>query len=93
MPDTESSNMNALNIPINETQRDFISRAAAYKNLSIDEFVLNQAVQSASQILEQTDFILSQEKWDEFYQALDAPPRDLPALRELFSKPSVFHEQ
>ena len=43
-------------------------------------------------MVEQAHFYLSPEKWDEFCAALDAPPKDLPALRKLLAEPSVFDE-
>jgi uncharacterized protein (DUF1778 family) len=38
-------------------------------------------------------FELSAERWVELLQALDAPPRDLPRVKALFSKPSVFEHE
>jgi len=35
-------------------------------------------------------FYLSPERWNEFCASLDAPPRDLPALRKLLTEPGVF---
>ncbi len=32
---------------------------------------------------EKADFVLNDEQWQEFNRKLDAPARDLPALREL----------
>jgi predicted DNA-binding antitoxin AbrB/MazE fold protein len=37
-------------------------------------------------------FLLSTERWEEFCDALDAPPRDSPALRKLLTEPSVFDD-
>jgi predicted DNA-binding antitoxin AbrB/MazE fold protein len=34
-------------------------------------------------------FILSPERWRAFCDALDAPPRDIPALRKLLTKPPL----
>ncbi len=39
-----------------------------------------------------TVFTLPPESWEAFCDALDAPPKDIPALRELFSKPVIFKE-
>ena len=40
----------------------------------------------------ETNFILAAEKWTEFVAALDAPPMDLPRLRDLLGRLSVFVE-
>ena len=34
----------------------------------------------------ENDIVLSQEAWDKFMEALDAPPRVLPKLLEMFRK-------
>ena len=74
-------------------QKDVISRAADLKQTTMTNFMVEQAFHAAQQILaDQTHFYLSPEKWDEFCAALDAPPRELPALRRLLMEPSVFDE-
>ena len=32
-------------------------------------------------------FVLSLDRWEAFCQMLDRPPRDIPALRQLFAQP------
>jgi predicted DNA-binding antitoxin AbrB/MazE fold protein len=34
----------------------------------------------------QVDFALPADRWEAFCEALDAPPRDLPAIRELMER-------
>jgi len=41
-------------------------------------------------LADRTRFVLSCEKWREFNLALDSEPREIPALRALFSEPEVF---
>lgn len=72
-------------------QKDVISRAANLKQTTLTNFMVEQAFQAAQQILaDQVHFYLSDEKWKEFCAALDAPPKDLPRLRKLLTRPSVF---
>jgi uncharacterized protein (DUF1778 family) len=54
-------------------QKDVIARAAAIKQTTVTSFMLEHAFQA--------HFYLSPEKWDEFYAALDAPPRDSSPVR------------
>jgi uncharacterized protein (DUF1778 family) len=83
-----------LNIRISEQQKDLISQAAALSKRSLSEFVIENAYDAATQVLaDKTQFILSPEKWEEFCDALDAPPKSIPALKELFNKPSSFNER
>ena len=72
-------------------QKDVIARAANLKQTTLTNFMVEQAFQAAQQILaDQVHFYLSDEKWKEFCAALDAPPKDLPRLRKLLTRPSVF---
>jgi uncharacterized protein (DUF1778 family) len=41
---------------------------------------------------DQVHFVLPPERWQAFCEALDAPPRDIPALRNLFTEASLFDE-
>lgn len=83
-----------LNIRINEQQKEVISQAATLRKISLSEFVIENAYDAATQVLaDKTQFVLSPEKWEEFCDALDASPKAIPALKELFSKPSVFNER
>lgn len=38
-------------------------------------------------------FELNEEQWNAFCAALDAPPKEIPQLRKLLEKPSVFRKQ
>jgi predicted DNA-binding antitoxin AbrB/MazE fold protein len=44
------------------------------------------AVDSADQVL----FALPEDRWQTFCDALDGPPKDLPALRKLLTEPNLF---
>ena len=40
--------------------------------------------------LDQTDFVLSEEHWKTFNEALDQPARHLPNLEKLLREPSIL---
>jgi uncharacterized protein (DUF1778 family) len=72
-------------------QKQVIARAAELKRTTLTNFMVEHAFEAAQNIIaDQAHFYLSPEKWNEFVAALDAPPRDLPRLRQLLSEPSVF---
>jgi len=72
-------------------QKEVIARAAHLKQTTLTNFMVEQAFQAAQQILaDQVHFYLSDQKWDQFCAALDAPPKDLPRLRKLLTRPSAF---
>lgn len=39
---------------------------------------------------DQVQFDLPEDRWQAFCDALDTPPKDIPALRKLLTEPSVF---
>ena len=80
-----------LNIRVSEHEKDVITRAAGTLNTTVSRFVRQMAYAQAQAVLaEQVRFRLSEAKWREFCQALDAPPKDIPALRRLLTEPAVF---
>jgi predicted DNA-binding antitoxin AbrB/MazE fold protein len=42
--------------------------------------------------IDQAHFALCAERWQAFCEALDAPPRDIPALRKLLTEASLFDD-
>lgn len=58
---------------------------------NLTDYILRAAVDRAHQDLAaHRTFALEDEAWAEFEQRLDAPARDLPALRSLLTSPDVF---
>ena len=80
-----------LNIRATRHQKDIVTRAASLTHTTISEFVLGRACKEAREVLaEQSEFKLPAAQWRAFCRALDAPPRDIPALRDLLSERGVF---
>ena len=93
MPRTSASKPGRLNIRVSEHEKDVLTRAASVLNTSVSSFVVQRAYAEAQVILaEQSQFRLSDKKWREFCRALDAPPKDIPALRKLLTQRGVFDE-
>jgi Protein of unknown function DUF104 len=46
--------------------------------------------EDASAHVDHAHFILPPDRWEAFFQLLDRPTRDIPALRELLTQPSIF---
>ncbi|MCY2991205.1 MAG: DUF1778 domain-containing protein [Planctomycetota bacterium] len=93
MPRTSASKPSRLNIRVSEHEKDVLMRAASTLNTSVSSFVVQRAYAEAQVILaEQSQFRLPDKKWREFKRALDAPPKDIPALRKLLTQRGVFDE-
>lgn len=81
-----------LNIRTTAEGKALIARAAKKENKNISDFVLENALSAAEAIVaDDANFTLEKKRWASFCAALDAPPRDLPALRKLLTEPGVFN--
>jgi uncharacterized protein (DUF1778 family) len=81
-----------LHIRASEREKSTLARAAMLKNMSVSQFVLNTAVPVAEEIVksdagaETNLFRLDADGWAEFNRLLDAPTREIPALRKLLAE-------
>ena len=74
-------------------EKTAIARAARLRDTTLSKFMLENSVRAAQQVLaDQVHFTLSARDWEAFCQALDAPPRVIPAVKKLFSQSSVFEK-
>lgn len=91
--------MSALNLA--KTERIDVRASSAVKQLlqeaarschkNVSEFLLDAGVVAANQALaDRRHFVLSEEQWQAFQQALDAPPQPLPRLKKLMAQPSIL---
>lgn len=86
-----ASKKSRLNIRASRHQKEVIAKAARLLNTTVSTFVLQHAYADAQSILaEQARFRLPSREWKAFCEALDAPPKDLPALRKLLKSKGVF---
>lgn len=80
-----------LSIRASEHKKTVIARAARIRNTTLSEFIVENAYQTAQEVIaEQAQFTLNKKEWKAFCEALDAPPKDVPAIRKLLITPSVF---
>jgi len=80
-----------VNLRINPKVKALLVQAARLQQIKLTEFMVKSSQIAAEIALaDRNRFLLSAEKWQEFNAALDAPPRDIPALRALFSGRSPF---
>ena len=80
-----------LDLRLTRAAKETLQAAALAANKSVSEFVLETALNEASERLaDRSVFTLDDKKWDAFIAALDAPPRRHARLERLFREPSVF---
>ena len=82
-----------INIRVKHRQRELIDRAADTLGRNRSEFMLDADCSDAEDVLlDQRLIKLSQEAWERFNALLDAPPRDIPALRSLLTSKPVWED-
>jgi len=91
----------AISLPEQPRDRRFQLRATAYdeeliriaaerRGVNVTDFIIGAAREKAEKTLaDQTKFVLNDEQWRRFMQALDRPARSKPRLRKLFSESYV----
>ena len=80
-----------LYIRASEPEKTLLTQAAQARHMNTSQFVLQTSLDAAQTLLaNQTVFRLSPEQWEAFCERLDAPPRVVPELRQLFSEPDPF---
>lgn len=80
-----------LDLRLTPEMKRVLQSAATASRRSVSEFVLDSAMARAEEVLpDRQHFGLDAQAWTAFQEALDAPPRPMPRLAELLSKPSVF---
>jgi uncharacterized protein (DUF1778 family) len=67
--------------------------AATASCKTVSEFLLDSALTRAAEVLaDQRLFLLNDEQWDAFWDALDAPSPPMPRLEKLLREPSVIEK-
>lgn len=82
-----------LSIRVSEHEKEVLTLAASSLSTTVSRFVRESAYAEAKAILgAQNRFTLDEKQWKKFCKALDAPPKNIPALTQLLSDSSVFDE-
>ncbi len=90
---TTTARSEKLDLRLTLSAKQKLQAAAREKERSVSDFVLQSALDKADEVLaEQRVFWMTAEQWEKFHEALDAPPRDIPALRKLMTEPSIFEK-
>jgi uncharacterized protein (DUF1778 family) len=80
-----------LNIRVKAQQRTLIEHAAVATDKTVSDFVRDAAVREAQNaLLDQTTIYFTDEAWETFTAALDAPPEANSRLRDLMSRKPIW---
>ena len=73
-----------VNLRVEANKRNLIDTAASLSGKTRTEFILDAAYKAAEEaLLDRRLFILSDEEWEAFNNALDAPPKENEKLAKL----------
>ena len=76
-----------ISIRATEPEKTILMQAAKARHTNISQFVLQSSLAAAHAVLvDLSEFRLTPEQWEAFGDRLDAPPKEIPALRELFKE-------
>jgi uncharacterized protein (DUF1778 family) len=91
---TETTKTAKLDIRLSMAAKDALNRAALAAHSSLSQFVLESAMSRAEEMLaDRRSFNLDAKQWALFMEALDAPDRELPGIKKLFGKQTVFENR
>ena len=80
-----------IDLRVSATAQALLQRAAAARQKSVSEFVLDCAQTAAAGALaDRHEFLIEKKQWAAFLAALDAPPKKKPRLEKLLKTPSAF---
>jgi len=80
-----------LHLRVDATQKALLEAASQATGTNVSTFVLRVATEAAADVLaDRRMFVLDQQAWQVFDDALARPARDIAGLRELLSAPTVL---
>lgn len=80
-----------IDVRASASVKQLLQEAARACHKNISEFLLDAGINAANQALaDRRHFLLNDEQWDAFRQALDRPVQAKPRLKKLLSKPGVL---
>jgi uncharacterized protein (DUF1778 family) len=83
-----------LELRLEPAQRRLLGEAAAAQSTSVSNFVLTHATEAAREVLaDRTEFVLPDERWDDFRRMLDRDARPMPGLAAFLARPSVLDQE
>lgn len=86
-----SAKAERLHLRVDAEQKALLEAASQATGASVSMFVLKAATEAAADVLaDRRVFVLDQNAWRVFDEALSRPPSDVAGLRELLAAPTVL---
>ncbi|MCG5448343.1 MULTISPECIES: type II toxin-antitoxin system TacA family antitoxin [Micromonospora] len=86
-----SAKAERLHLRVDEQQKALLEAASQAAGDSVSTFVLKAATEAAADVLaDRRAFLLDEDAWRVFDEALQGPAQDVAGLRELLTGPTVL---
>lgn len=80
-----------IDLRASSSVKQLLQEAARASHKNVSEFLLDAGVVAANQALaERRQFVLDNEQWQAFQEALDRPTQAKPRLKKLLAEPGVL---
>jgi uncharacterized protein (DUF1778 family) len=87
MANTDTGKQERMHIRLDAQSKQKLERAAVYARKSLSEFVLNQALQAADEVIHEHETLaLNEADWEVFLDALENPPEPGSKLKLAFAE-------
>lgn len=87
MDGSTESRSERVDLRMTPSAKRTLQHAASVSNKTLTEFLLDSGLHAAYDALaDRRAFVLDDQRWADFMAALDAPPKDNPALRALLAR-------
>ena len=81
-----------IDLRVETNRKERLLYAASLCNKKLSAFILDNADKAAEKIIaDKLHFALPEKQWNAFCKALDAPARNIPKLKKLFTGPNIFN--
>ena len=82
-----------LSVRVNANEHALLKAAAGYIQTTLSDFIRRKAIEAAEiDLLERRVVTIPADKWEQFEAWVDAPARQVPALRKLASTRPVWQD-
>jgi len=87
MANTDIVKQERMHIRLDALSKRKLERAATYVHKSLSEFVLNQALHAADEVIHEHETVtLNEADWEIFLDALENPPKPSAKLKQAFAE-------
>jgi len=94
VPKTIETKETRISMRVDPYRKSVIGKAAKIQNTTISDFILENAYQTASQVIaDETQVVMSEEQFDYMCKLLDSPPKEsLKRMKKLLNTKTLLDD-